>query len=255
MNKINLAQVTKNVQLVIRKHQPEILTGIGIAGMLTTTILAVKATPKALDLMAEIKEKHADDIDRKAYAKDIITKVVPVYLPSAAVGGLALSCLIGASSVNYRRNAALATAYTLSEKALTEYQEKVVETIGEKKEQVVRAAIAKDKVDNNPVSDKEVIITGNGDTLCYDTISGRYFESDIEKIKRAENELNHKLLREDYVSLNEFYDEIGLSFTKLGDEIGWQVDKGLIELNFSSTLTHTGKPVLVLDYSIVPYRY
>lgn len=253
MSKTNLSQIAKNIHTKTVRHQPEILTGIGIAGMVTTTVMAVKATPKALDLMAEIKEYHEEDTDKKALAKDVLLKVAPVYIPAVILGTLSVSCLIGANSVNLKRNAALATAYTLSESALKDYRGKVIETLGEKKDQAVRDAIAKDKVDQNPVVDKEVIITNNGETLCLDTLSGRYFKSDIEKLKRAENELNRQMLRDDYISLNEFYDEIGLSNTKIGETVGWGVNKGLLELKFSSTLTLDGKPVLVMDYDVAPY--
>ncbi|MDE8707678.1 DUF6353 family protein, partial [[Ruminococcus] torques] len=92
-----------------------------------------------------------------------------------------------------RRNAALATAYTLSESALNDYQEKVIEMFGEKKNEAVKDAIAKDKVEKNPVVTREVIITEKGNTLCYDAVSGRYFKGDIEKFKKAECELNRQM--------------------------------------------------------------
>lgn len=256
MSKVNLSTIAKNVHASTVKHQPEILTGIGIAGMLTTTVMAVTATPKALDLMAEIKENHEKDTDKKAYAKDIVLKVAPVYIPAAIIGILSASCLIGANSVNLKRNAALATAYTLSESALNDYRGKVIETLGEKKDRAVRDAIAKDKIEQNPVVDREVIITNNGETLCYDVLSGRYFKSDIEKLKRATNELNRKMLSDNYISLNEFYDEIGLNYTKIGENIGWNISRGYIELDFSSQLTAKGEPCLVIDYRVEPrYNY
>ena len=115
MNKSGIAKIIKNLQVVTRKYQPEILTGIGIAGMITTTIMAVKATPKALDKIEEIKDEHKKDVDKKEYCKEIIVKVAPIYIPATIICGLSVSCLIGASSVNFKRNAALATAYTLSE--------------------------------------------------------------------------------------------------------------------------------------------
>ena len=121
MTKPNLSAIAKELKGAMIQHS---LTGIGIAGMITTTVMAVKSTPKALDLMAELKEKHKNDTEKKEIAKDVVTKVAPVYLPSVITGGLSIACLIGASSVNARRNAALATAYTLSESALKEYQEK-----------------------------------------------------------------------------------------------------------------------------------
>ena len=84
--------------------------------------------------------------------------------------------------------------------------------------------------------------------------SGRYFKSDIEKIKKAECELNRQMLDDMYVSLNDFYYEIGLDSVKLGDELGWNVDSGYIDLSFSSQLASDGTPCLVIDYSVAP-RY
>lgn len=255
---MNLSKFFKDVQMSVRKYQPEILTGMGITGMVTVTIMAVKATPKALDIMAEIKEDHINDEDRKAYSKDILTRVVPVYIPSMVVGCLSIACLIGASSVNFRRNAALATAYTLSESALRDYQEKVVETIGEKKERDIKDAIAKDKVEANPVSNN-IIITGDGDTLCYDLMCKRYFWSTIESLKKIENNLNYRMRNENYISLNEFYNEVGLDDVGLGYEFGWNIDRGYIELEFSAQLVdYNGKetPCIVVGFANAPdYNY
>ena len=177
MPKQSLASIAKGVRTAMKKHSPEILTGIGIAGMITTTVMAVKATPKALILLEEKKDEL--DTDRLE-PKDIIKTAWPCYIPAAVVGSISVFCLIGASSTNLRRNAALATAYTLSESTLKEYQEKVVETIGEKKEQSIRDSVSKDKMVKNPV--REVILTeSGGNTICYDVLSGRYFKSDRDK--------------------------------------------------------------------------
>ena len=219
--------------------------------MITTTVMAVRATPKALILIEERKEEIGAE---KLEAMDMVKTTWACYIPAAITGTLSVACLIGASSVNARRNAALATAYTLSESALKDYQGKVIEMFGEKKNEAVKDAVAKDKVEKNPVVTREVIITEKGNTLCYDAISGRYFKSDIEKIKKAECELNRQMLDDMYVSLNDFYYEIGLDSVKLGDELGWNVDSGYIDLSFSSQLASDGTPCLVIDYSVAP-RY
>ena len=179
----------------------------------------------------------------------------PCYIPSALVGTASVLCLVGASSTNFRRNAALATAYTLSESTLKEYQEKVVETIGEKKERDIREQVAKEKMVKNPVRD--VILTEKGgNTICYDVISGRYFKSDRDTISRIVNDLNRRMRDEMYVSLNDFYYELGLDSTKMGDDLGWNIDKGYIEIDFSSHLDANGTPCLVIDYRVVPiYDY
>lgn len=249
MNKPNLSKVFGNVRTALSNHSPEILTGIGIAGMVTTTILAVRATPKALQL---IEEKKKEEQVEKLPPVETVKTTWKCYIPATITGVTSIACLIGASSVNARRNTALATAYKLSETALTEYREKVVETIGEKKEQAVRDAVAKDKIEKNPVNQREIIVTGKGDTLCYDTLFGRYFKSDIEKLKRIENELNRRMRDEMYISLNEFYYEVGLEEVAAGHDLGWNIDRGYIELDFSSQLTADGTPCLVVGFSIPP---
>lgn len=249
--KKEIAKSFLSLKTAIKKHSPEILTGIGIAGMITTTVMAVRATPKALILIEERKEEIGAE---KLEAMDMVKTAWACYIPAAITGTLSVACLIGASSVNARRNAALATAYTLSESALKDYQGKVIEMFGDKKNEAVKDAVAKDKVEKNPVITREVIITEKGNTLCYDAISGRYFKSDIEKIKKAECELNRQMLDDMYVSLNDFYYEIGLDSVKLGDELGWNVDSGYIDLSFSSQLASDGTPCLVIDYSVAP-RY
>ena len=170
MNKSNVATFFKNAKLFVGKHSPEILTGIGIAGMLTTTVLAVKATPKALQLIETKKKEEGVD---KLPAKDVVKAAWKPYVPAAITCGCSLACLIGASSVNVRRNAALATAYKISETALAEYRDKVVETIGESKERQIREKVAKEHVEKTPVNTGGVIVTDFGNTLCLDVISGR----------------------------------------------------------------------------------
>ena len=252
MAKPNLASIAKSVRTAMKKHSPEILTGIGIAGMITTTIMAVRATPKALVLIEDKKDELGTDELTKA---ETVKAAWPCYIPSALVGTASVLCLIGASSTNFRRNTALATAYTLSESTLKEYQEKVVETIGEKKERDIREQVAKEKMVKNPV--REVILTEKGgNTICYDVISGRYFKSDRDTISRIVNDLNRQMRDEMYVSLNDFYYELGLDSTKMGDDLGWNIDKGYIKIDFSSHLDANGTPCLVMDYQVAPvYDY
>lgn len=246
---MNISKILKSFRYELGKHSPEILTGIGIAGMITTTVMAVRATPKALDLLSEVRE-NTEGEDKKTVTKEIVTKVYPVYIPATLTACFSIACLIGASSVNVRRNAALATAYTLSENALKEYQNKVVETIGDKKEQSIRDAIAKDTIQKNPVTNTEVIITAKGDTICYDSHSDRYFTSDIDKLRRIENEFNKRLMNEMYISLNELYYEMGLRSTEEGDELGFNIDNGFINFNFSAQITDDDRPCIVVSYQI-----
>lgn len=254
MSKLNLTAAAKSIKGVLERHAPEILTGIGVAGMVTSTVLAVKATPKAYRLVNDRKDELEVE---KLPVTELVKTTWKCYIPAVVTCGASIACLVGASSVNFKRNAALATAYKLSEAALSEYKDAVIETIGEKKEQSVRDKVAEERLKKNPVSKSEIIVTGNGTTLCYDPVGNSYFKSNIQQIESAKNKLNARMLSENYVSLNDFYDELGIGPTKLGDDLGWDIYKdGLVEIAFSSQLAEDGTPCLVMDYSIAPrYEY
>lgn len=251
MSKSKMAQFMRVAKTSITKHSPEILTGIGIAGMIMTTVLAVKATPKAIRLIEEAKEEKGEDLTKA----ETVKTCWKAYIPAAATCVASTACLIGASSVSIRRNAMLATAYKLSETAFSEYKEKVVETIGDEKEKIVREKVSEERIKKNPITKNEIIMTNYGDTQFYETLSGRYFKSDIEQIKKVVNYLNKDMLQDMFgaISLNEFYDELELERIDLGDELGWCVDKGLIEIDFTSKIADNGKPCIVLDYINAPH--
>ena len=254
MNKEGLKRTIKSAERVLTKYSPGILTGIGITGMIGATFMAVKATPKALYLIEAKKEES--EVEELTPIETIKT-CWKCYIPATLTTVASTACLIGASTVSAKRNAALATAYSISEAALREYQEKVVEVIGEKKEKVVRDAVAKDQIERDPVTKSEVvIIDSNSNTLCYEPLSGRYFKSTIDKIKKAEIKLDRQMIQEMYVSLNDFYWEIGLDGTDLGDKMGWNLSKGYMDLSFSSQLADDGTPCAVIVYGIPPvYDY
>lgn len=254
MSKEGLKRTIKSAERALTKYSPGILTGIGIAGMIGATFMAVKATPKALYLIETKKEESEVE---ELIPVETIKTCWKCYIPATLTTVLSAVCLIGASTVSAKRNAALATAYSISEAALREYQEKVVEVIGEKKEKAVRDAVAKDQIERDPVTKSEVvIIDSNSNTLCYEPLSGRYFKSTIDKIKKAEIKLDRQMIQEMYVSLNDFYWEIGLDGTDLGDQMGWNLSKGYMDLSFSSQLADDGTPCAVIVYGIPPvYDY
>lgn len=255
MNKPNVAKLFKDVGATLSKHSPELLTGIGIAGMITTTVLAVKATPKALKLIEQKQQELYPDSTEKLTPIETVKTTWKCYLPAVITGAVSTACLIGASSVNARRNAALATAYNLSATALAEYKDKTVEMVGTKKEREIRDKIAEERIQKEPVNNSAIIVSGTGNTRCFDTITKRRFTSDIEQIKRIVNELNRRMVNgDDYISLNEFYYELGLDGCSVGEDLGWNVTRGLIELDFSAQLDTDGVPCIVLDYMVAPKR-
>lgn len=267
MADLHVNQFVRNIRKRISRRSPEIWTGFGIAGMCATVVLAVKATPKALRLieeetasknarLVEDTEEESENASKPAVKLTTIETIKVAwkpYVPAVVTGVFSISCLIGASSKYARRNAALAMACSVSETALSEFKEKAIETVGEKNVGEIQDRIMKDKVEADPVSKKEVIIVGKESTLCYDVFGGRYFKSDIETIRKAENRLNARMVNgENYVSLNDFYNELGLSNTEMGYTIGWRVDKGLIDVSPSYQAADNGDPCLAIGFITPP---
>ena len=246
---MNLKSVINMCRGFTERHCSELLIVIGIAGYISTTILAVKATPKALSLI----EAHKKELSKEQLTvKETVMTTWKCYIPATISGVMSTVCVLGSAVLSHNQKAALAAAYTLSETSFSDYKEKALEALGEKKEKDIRDKVAEKHITENPVSNNEVIITGKGDTLCYDILSGRYFNSDIEKIRRAENELNRRMRDELSISLNDFYDELGLDRIKIGDDLGWNIDKGYLDISFSSRLAENDVPCIVINHSCLP---
>ena len=115
---MNLKALTKTARRTLSRNSSKILLGLGIAGAFTAVGFAISATPKAMILLEEKKQELGVE---KLDAKTIIRTAAPVYIPTAISMGISTGCIIAASSVNDRRNAALAAAYTMSETALRSF--------------------------------------------------------------------------------------------------------------------------------------
>ena len=190
------------------------------------------------NLMDEVPEKYF-----RPTPIEVVKEVAVLYLPATLMGAASIAAFVSANTVSVKRLTATSAALTATEEAFRTYRNKVVEQIGEKKAAEVIAKIAEDKVKKNPpkldetdTEGKPVIITGDGDTLCYESYTGRYFKSNIDKLRRIETHMNQRLMHEDFISLNDLYDEIGLPPVKMGDDLGWNVMDDTIDFTISSTI-------------------
>lgn len=263
MKLTKLKEAANVATLFASEHRTSLMVGGGIAGMVIAGVTAVRVTPKASMLLEERRcSKHDAYLENteanpQLTIKDYIQVTWKYYLPPIALATVSAGAIIFAHKVDRKENAALAAAYAISESRLKEYSEKVLETVGEKKEKEVRNAIDKDRVNNNQPVDGEIISTGQGDTLCMDAWNGRYFYSDIEVLRRAAVDLSRAVLNDETVTLNDFYDRIDLPQTKNGDFFAWEIGNHheMIELSFSSQLDFKKRPVLVMDFKFAPTYY
>lgn len=232
-----LTQVTK----AVKGNTPEILTAFAVTGVVTTAYLTAKASFKAAHALSE--ENHC--MPFKARFK----LVWKGYIPPAVAGAVTIGCVIGASKQHANRTAAAVAAYSLTEKAFSEYKEKILETVGKTKELAARDSIAQDRVTNNPVgTSKEVVVVGSGTVLCCEMHTMRYFRSDMETLRQAQNTVNHRAQSQDVQNLNDFYDIVGLRHTSASDNLGWRGTK-MLDLLFSTVMSDTGEPCLAFDYN------
>ncbi|SRR6266540_517707 len=251
---MTLMALAKQAEKLIADRSPMILTAIGVTGTITTAVLTGRATLKARLLLQNVDPIYDPHNPHDAFtAKEQFLCVWKVYVPPVAVGALTVASIISANQIGTRRAAAMAAAYAVSEKAFVEYKEKVLEKIGENKERAIRDDIAQDQVNKNPITSQEIIITGGGGVLCYEPYTGRYFHSDMESLKKAQNDLNYQVLNNYYASLSDFYDLVGLPRTEMSDEVGWNSDD-ILELAFSVVLSEDGRPCISINFKTVPIR-
>lgn len=262
---MNLHQIIRDAKLLVSDNSPAILTGIGVAGTITTAVLTGRAAYNIGDLHRMDEVYSINPITRKRtyfqqeQLADLKTKVRwawPFFVPPAIVGVGTITSIVFANRIGSRRAAAVAAAYTISERAFSEYKEKVVDHIGKEKERKVRDEIAQDRV-NRSDAPKGVLVVSNGDdVLCHDAWSNQYFHSDMETIRKAVNDINAQILHSDFATITDFYHAINsdmLEQTDGSSDFGWNTDK-LLEVEYTTTLYREKTPCLSISFATMPIQ-
>ena len=195
----------------IKKNAPTILSGIGVVGVVATTVMAVKATPKALTILEKAEEEKGEKLSKW----EKVNVAGPVYIPTVVTGAATIACILGANVISRRQQATFMSAYVLLDNSYKEYKKKTDELYGEEAGRQIRGEIAKNKYTGDEVSlddDKE---------LFFDFYSGRYFESTKEAVIWAQYETNRSLYVNYAVGLNEYYDLLGLEEKPEYEMLGW----------------------------------
>lgn len=224
---------------VILANSPAILSALGITGTIATAYLSHQAGVKTTNDM----QKH--DLYSRPW-KEKFQFLWKNYIPPVIAGAVTITCVITGTRAGLKKTAAAYSLLSVSEKAFDEYKEKLSEQIGPKKEKAIRDAIAQDRVNNN----QAMIVSGSGNVLCYEMHTGRYFNSDVDALKKAQNEINAQMFRENDANLNDFYYMVGLPQTSYSSGTGWTSDK-LLELSFSAVMAEDGRPCIAFEYNYV----
>lgn len=233
-----------NIKGGLEKHNSSILLGLGLGGMLVSTVSAVTTTVKTTRMIDDLSK------DVELSKKRIIKETWRYYIPTVIGYTASAACIIGSVRNGNKKIAALTTAYNLSERAITEYRSKVVEVLGEEKESELRGSV-NDKL-SNTYGNSVVVMPTDGLVMCRDSLSGRYFRSTTNDIATVENKLNRILNSENYVSLNTYYEYLGLDELEMGEKLGWNVSEGLLDVGFGAEITSNGQPCVVIEHRNKP---
>jgi hypothetical protein len=250
-----MGKLLTSSKLFFKRNGATILSVTGGIGVVATTVSAVMATPKALRALDQAKEEKGEKLTKLEY----VVVAGPTYIPSLAIGVGTIACILGANVLNKQRQAALIGAYTLLDSSYKEYKQKVLDLYGENANNEVTAAIAKDKYDE----DEHKVEPGK--QLFYEAYSGRYFESTMEDVLRAEYTLNRELSMCDAVSLNDYYELLGLQRVDDHKDFGWYVESNMemywqtwVDFNHSTTTMDDGLECTIITMwqePVIDYEY
>lgn len=238
MKKFKIAESIKN-------NGSDILVGTGVVLFGTSLYLTGKAAVKANRIIEDAEfDRQSQAFEENMVIPDLTFKdkfkltwkcyAIPTVTSLTAVG-----CFVGPYVLKSKKCAAFASVASLAEGALAEYRQAVIETIGEKKEQAIREKASLKKADTVAYRDKNVYITGNGNTLYMLDWTNDDFRSDANhlQVDDAINKLNSLLNAYDYASLNDFYELLGIERSRCGDEIGWNKNRdGLVYVSYDSSV-------------------
>lgn len=264
MNK-TMERAIRTASHKLKKQSPLILSCIASVGVVTTTVLAVKATPRAIRLIRMDSRKNHNGDEYAATKLEMVASAWKCYIPATVVGASTIVCIFGANALNRHQQAALTSAYALVNNSFKEYKNKLKELYGEETHNNIIDSIAKEKAE-------DIHITADGGWYCstldfdeglepevtrtfFDSFSNRYFESTISKVIQAEYHLNRNFMFAGVISLNEFYEFLGLEKTKAGETLGWSSCNGdiyWIDFNHHRTALEDGMEVFVVDMVFEP---
>lgn len=255
-------KILTKVMRFVSNNSPSILTGIAIGGVVATTIFAVKAGPKLkkhADISKKVKEEMLEDNATAEEMRKQNARNAVVYLrdlaPTIMMGSATILCIFAANAIHLKRETAIAAAATLAEESYR--QLRASPYIPEE----IHHYVNNDKAMSSFPEEKD-IIDGEGDLLCFESYTGRYFWCTKDKVNIAETEANKRLAKRGECSLNYFFEWLGMDTVPAGNNIGWSSeswegaiyddDRGGIDwINFRhDSFLIMDIPVLMIDYAV-----
>ena len=267
MKKVKKLSLSR-VKVALRRSCPTVLTCIGAVGAVATVVLAVKATPKACTAIMEDSAKNHDGDSNAATKSEMVKSAWKYYVPAAITGVASLTCIFGANVLNRRQQASLASAYALLNHSYADYKRKVKELYGQEAHDKVLESLSVEKVDKNHyiystglyrTSSLDFEGAEEDERLFYDSFSERYFTSTIGKVLQAEYHVNRNFIlgAGGVISVNDFYEMLGINKIEGGDSIGWEINDEMYWIDFDhvKTTLDDGMECWIIDMVYTPETF
>lgn len=242
-----LQKACSKTKLYLHNNSSTILTVLGAIGLVTTVVMAVKATPKAMKLLDNAERFGEDDLT----TIDKAVLVAPVYIPTVVMGTATIACMFGANVLSKNKQASLASAYALLDNYHKQYRKTLIDLHGKEADIEVRNEMAREHcnyhVIDNDFPDEKV--------LFYEELSGETIARYERDVIDAEYHFNRNFTMRGCASLNEFYEFLGIPQTEYGESIGWSMSSGIQWVDFEHRLISKddgGTPVYAIDMVFAP---
>ena len=241
-----LVKYGKKIAFELAKHKGDMLIGISVGSFTGAFVMSFQAGMRLKEL-----------IDQQAFwdasTGEKVKMLVPIVGPSLATYLVGVLCLFAGLSEKERRNATLGLLLSTSQEDLKAFEEKAIEKFGERKVEDIHDEINKEKVANNPPTEGNIIFTGHGNYLFYDDLTGQWFRSTIETVRRVILDLNEEIDNGNDVSVSDWCDRHDIPEGKLSWEYGWsKLATGKIDVRFTSCISPDGEPAIVIEHKNEP---
>lgn len=228
MKKVNIQQIAHKAEKNLKKNSPTILSCVAAVGVVASTVLAIKATPKALRAIENATDEKGEELTKLETFK----VTAQLYIPTAITCVSTIVCILGANALNKKQQASLISAYALLDDTFKKYRKAAISVYGDDADNKIKAQMAEQVwicPNGYNVYDPDMDLESEK-FLFYDFISQRYFNATLPSVINAQYHLNRNLQLRGYASINEFYSFIGIPPIEDGDDIGWNIDYMLIEI-------------------------
>ena len=238
-----------NIKPFVKEHLPEILTGVGIAGIVASPFVMYRQAPK---LRCDFRTfKQSWDTDDKSQIRSDTLAIIKDAAPVVGLTALTAASVLGSNRVSAKRLNTVATLLNASVMTATAYQNKVIEKFGAAKDEEIRAEVSKEtSVKKAQTEFPPSYLCPNG-YHCYESYFGHPFSCTRERLGSIQNKLGARILGNMMLSVNELFAELGIPPMECGDAMGWTVDNPL-EFRYSTFQDENGDPVLDVSFVYPP---